>query len=260
MPGILAEVCQAACVLSCFSCIRVFVTLWTVARQAPLSIGFSRPKYWSGLLFTSPGDLPYPRTNSHLSCLLHWQAYSLPPGKPSGSKFWHHCTGTVRPWASFFFFFFNYFYLLNEFIWLYQVLVVAYGILVPWPGIEPRHPALGAWSPSHSATREVPGKISSLLHASVSSSVKRDDHSAISLIGLLGSLNELILIKLSMCVHAQLLSHVQLLASPWTVVHQASLFMGFFRQEYWSGLSFPTPKARNRAAVIVQLFLLKLFL
>ena len=35
---------------------------------------------------------------------------------------------------------------LNEYILLYQVLVVAYGILVPWPGIEPRHPALGAWS------------------------------------------------------------------------------------------------------------------
>ena len=36
--------------------------------------------------------------------------------------------------------------LFNEYIFLYQVLVVAYGILVPWPGIEPRHPALGAWS------------------------------------------------------------------------------------------------------------------
>ena len=31
---------------------------WTVARQAPLSMGFSRQKYWSGLPFPSPGDLP----------------------------------------------------------------------------------------------------------------------------------------------------------------------------------------------------------
>ena len=36
------------------------VTLWTVAYQVPLSIGFSRQKYWSGLLFPSPGDLSKP--------------------------------------------------------------------------------------------------------------------------------------------------------------------------------------------------------
>ena len=38
------------------------------------------------------------------------------------------------------------------------------------------------------------------------------------------------------------LSHVQLFATPWTVVHQAPLSMGFSRQEYWSGLPFPTPE------------------
>ena len=37
------------------------MTPWTVARQAPLSMGFSRQKYWCGLPFPSPGDLPYPR-------------------------------------------------------------------------------------------------------------------------------------------------------------------------------------------------------
>ena len=35
-------------------------TLWTVARQAPLSMGFSRHEYWSGLPFSPPGDLPNP--------------------------------------------------------------------------------------------------------------------------------------------------------------------------------------------------------
>ena len=35
-------------------------TLWTVAHQAPLSMGFSRPEYWSGLPFPTPGDLPNP--------------------------------------------------------------------------------------------------------------------------------------------------------------------------------------------------------
>ena len=40
--------------------VRLFVTPWTVARQAHLSIGFSRQEYWSGLPFPSPGDLPNP--------------------------------------------------------------------------------------------------------------------------------------------------------------------------------------------------------
>ena len=43
-----------------------------------------------------------------------------------------------------------------------------------------------------------------------------------------------------MCVHAQSLSHVQLFVTPWTVVHQSPLSMEFSRQEYWSGLPFPT--------------------
>ena len=38
-------------------------TTWTVAHQAPLSIGFSRQEYWSGLPFPSPGDLPNPGIN-----------------------------------------------------------------------------------------------------------------------------------------------------------------------------------------------------
>ena len=44
--------------LSHFSCVRLFVTLWAVARQAPLSMGFFRQVYWSGLSFPPPGDLP----------------------------------------------------------------------------------------------------------------------------------------------------------------------------------------------------------
>ena len=41
--------------------VRLFVTPWTVAYQAPPSMGFSRQEYWSGLPFPSPGDLPNPR-------------------------------------------------------------------------------------------------------------------------------------------------------------------------------------------------------
>ena len=40
--------------------VRLFVTLWTVAHQAPLSMGFSKQEYWSVLPFPSPGDLPHP--------------------------------------------------------------------------------------------------------------------------------------------------------------------------------------------------------
>ena len=46
--------------LSCFSSVRIFVTLWTVVHQAPLSLGFSRQEYWSGLPCSPPGDLPDP--------------------------------------------------------------------------------------------------------------------------------------------------------------------------------------------------------
>ena len=40
---------------------QLFASLWTVARQAPLSMGFSRQDYWSGLPFPTPGDLPNSR-------------------------------------------------------------------------------------------------------------------------------------------------------------------------------------------------------
>ena len=45
-----------------FSRVQLFVTLWTVAHQAPLSMGFSRQQYWSGLPLPPPGDLPNPGT------------------------------------------------------------------------------------------------------------------------------------------------------------------------------------------------------
>ena len=45
---------------SCFSCVWLFVTPWTVACQAPLSRGFSRQECWSGLLCSPPGDLSHP--------------------------------------------------------------------------------------------------------------------------------------------------------------------------------------------------------
>ena len=45
-----------------FSCVLLFATLWSVAPQAPLSMGFSRQEYWSGLSCPPPRDLPDPGT------------------------------------------------------------------------------------------------------------------------------------------------------------------------------------------------------
>ena len=50
--------CMHLCVLSCFSRVQLFATLWTLARQAPLSMGCSRQEYWIGLPRPPPGDLP----------------------------------------------------------------------------------------------------------------------------------------------------------------------------------------------------------
>ena len=60
-----------------FSHVRLFMTPWTVALQAPLSMGFSRQEYWSGLPFP-PGDLPDLWIKPMTLCLLHRQADSLP--------------------------------------------------------------------------------------------------------------------------------------------------------------------------------------
>ena len=55
--------------------VRLFVTLWTVVYQSPLSIGFSRQEYWSGLPFPSPGDLPNP---------------GIEPGSPTSRQTLYH--------------------------------------------------------------------------------------------------------------------------------------------------------------------------
>ena len=60
VPITLLSLTSGVCILSCFSCVQLSVTPSTVAHQAPLSMGFSRQKYWSGLPFPTPEDLPDP--------------------------------------------------------------------------------------------------------------------------------------------------------------------------------------------------------
>ena len=52
----LVNVC--VCMLSCFSCVQLFMNLWTVGCQASLSMGLSRPEYWSGLPCLPQGIFP----------------------------------------------------------------------------------------------------------------------------------------------------------------------------------------------------------
>ena len=57
-----------------FNLVQLFVTLWTTDHQSPLSMGFSRKEYWSGLSSPPPRDLPDPGIEPASWCLLHWQA------------------------------------------------------------------------------------------------------------------------------------------------------------------------------------------
>jgi len=63
--------------------VQLFATLWTVAHQAPLSMGFSRQEYWGGLSFLSPEDLPDPGVEPRSPSLEADTLTSEPPGKPS---------------------------------------------------------------------------------------------------------------------------------------------------------------------------------
>ena len=63
--------------------VRLFATPWTVAYQAPPSMGFSRQEYWSGLPFPSPGDLPNPGIEPSSPAFQADTLTSEPPGKSS---------------------------------------------------------------------------------------------------------------------------------------------------------------------------------
>ena len=64
--------------------VRLLVTPWTVAHQAPPSMGFSRQEYWSGLPLPFPGDLPNPGIKPGSPTLT-----SEPPGKPDVAFYVH---------------------------------------------------------------------------------------------------------------------------------------------------------------------------
>ena len=75
------------CCAESLSHAQLFVTPWTVAHQAPLSIGFPRQESWSGLPFPSPGDLPDPGIKPRLPALAGGFFTTEPPGKTILSQY-----------------------------------------------------------------------------------------------------------------------------------------------------------------------------
>ena len=72
--------------LKSLSRVQLFATPWTVAYQAPPSMGFSRQECWSGLPFPSPGDLSDPGIEPGSPALQADALPSEPPGKPQNDK------------------------------------------------------------------------------------------------------------------------------------------------------------------------------
>ena len=110
---------KVVCVLGC-SVMSDSVTPCTVARQAPLSMRFSRQEFWYGLSVPFPGDLLDPDIKPGCPTLQADSLLSEPAGKPNSCGLWD---------------------------------------LVSWPGIKPRLPTLGAQSRRHWTTREVGIKV-----------------------------------------------------------------------------------------------------
>ena len=78
--GPMEPVNRCECMFSCFSCVWLFETLWMVARQDALSMGFSRQESWIGLAFLFAGNLPdsgIEPVSLYVSCIGSWVLYHV---------------------------------------------------------------------------------------------------------------------------------------------------------------------------------------
>ena len=100
------EVSHLPLILLCaksLSRVQLFATLWTVAHQAPLSMGFSCHDYWCGLLFPPPGDLPDPgiklamqETTCNIGDLGWILGFGRSPREGNGNPLQYSCLETFR--------------------------------------------------------------------------------------------------------------------------------------------------------------------
>ena len=94
------------CTPSHFSRVRLFETLWTVTHQAPLSVGFPRQEYWSGLPFPSPENLPNSGIEplSPASPALAGRFFTTEPSRDAQEIWWLlyrvKCGHSLWPWKS----------------------------------------------------------------------------------------------------------------------------------------------------------------
>ena len=92
--------CVCVCIVLVAKSCPTLVTLWTVARQAPLSMGFPRQEYWSGLPFPSPGHLPDPRIKPVSPALAGGFFITESPGKPCMCVHTHTHTHTEENYSA----------------------------------------------------------------------------------------------------------------------------------------------------------------
>ena len=92
----LVELCARLSEVKSLSRVRLFATSWTVAYQAPPSMGFSRQECWSGLPFSSPGDLPDPGIEPGSPALQADALPSEPAGKLLYDLIYMKCPGQTN--------------------------------------------------------------------------------------------------------------------------------------------------------------------
>ena len=130
------------CVCWLLSHVQFFATPWTVPHQAPLSMGFSRPEYWMGLPFASPGNLPYlgnePCSPALQEVSLPFELQQIQQGRPLPSFPCISCFCLC---------------VCGVFLCLHRTVC---RISVPWLGIQPGPLAEKVLSPNDWTTQESP--------------------------------------------------------------------------------------------------------
>ena len=216
LQDLLARVCA-----SCFSCVWLSAILWTVVRQAPLFVGFLRQEYWNGLPDPPLGDLPSPGIK-----LISLRSPTLAGRFLTTSAIWeapqdllelthkkqcpfHHGEWNAKVRS-------------QQITWSNRQL---------WPWSTKRSRAKANSVLSRECTGHSKHPLSTTQEVSPHIDITRwSSPKSDWLYSLQANLE-----------NVKSPSRVRLFASPWTVAHQAPPSVEFSRQEYWSGLLFPSP-------------------